>query len=283
MCLVVLGLEASEHYSLLFGANRDERHARPSAPAAWWPDRPHVLGGRDLVAGGSWLAVDRRGRLAAVTNFRDPSAVPAPRSRGELVADYLAGAASLDDFVAALQDRSADYGPFSLLLLEDADAALRQQSRADRSPRPRCARAEQRRLWRRMAEGPKRAGRRRSAAHLGCTRARPVRAARSARPAGARRRALPLRPLRRRRNLRYALLDRRTRRSARRRHVRGAVVRRRRAAHGRGPRDVPRSICAAEEFAAAAPTVRVAQDRASPASHCPIASISGRHTACAIG
>jgi len=121
MCLVVLGLEASEHYSLLFGANRDERHARPSAPAAWWPDHPHVLGGRDLVAGGSWLAVDRRGRLAAVTNFRDPSAVPAPRSRGELVADYLAGAASPGDFVAALQDRSADYGPFSLLLLEDAE------------------------------------------------------------------------------------------------------------------------------------------------------------------
>lgn len=121
MCLVVLGLEASEHYSLVFGANRDERHARPSAAAAWWPDYSQVLGGRDLVAGGSWLAIDRRGRLAAVTNFRDPSAAAAPRSRGALVADYLAGAASLDDFTAALHGRLADYGPFSILLLDGVD------------------------------------------------------------------------------------------------------------------------------------------------------------------
>ena len=121
MCLVVLGLDASQRYPFLFCANRDERHARPTAAAGWWQDDADVLGGRDLVAGGSWLGVDRQGRLAAVTNFRDAHAAAAPRSRGELVADYLAGVRSLDDFTTALQGRAAEYGPFSLLLLDGSD------------------------------------------------------------------------------------------------------------------------------------------------------------------
>src|SRR5688500_2594326 len=121
MCLVVVSLEASERYSLVFCANRDERHARPSATAGWWHDHPRVLGGRDLVAGGSWLAIDRAGRLAAVTNFRTLDATAAPRSRGELVAEYVTGARSLDAYSAALHRRSAEYGPFSLLLLDGAD------------------------------------------------------------------------------------------------------------------------------------------------------------------
>jgi uncharacterized protein with NRDE domain len=121
MCLVVAALEASQHYSFLLCANRDERHARPSAPARWWPDHPPIFGGRDLLAGGSWLAVDRRGRLAAVTNFRDPAAPPATRSRGALVADYLADTAALDDFTTGLHGRAAEYGPFSLLLRDGPD------------------------------------------------------------------------------------------------------------------------------------------------------------------
>src|SRR6476646_9013547 len=101
MCLVVAALGASARHELLFAANRDERHARPSEAAHWWPDAPDVLGGRDLLAHGTWLAVDRSGRLAAVTNFRDGSAA-APLSRGALVADYLRGAQPLDEFAAAL-------------------------------------------------------------------------------------------------------------------------------------------------------------------------------------
>jgi uncharacterized protein with NRDE domain len=121
MCLVVLALDVSDRYSLLFCANRDERHSRLSSAAGWWPDHPGVLGGRDLVAGGSWLGVDRRGRLAAVTNFYDPGAAAAPRSRGALVADYLTGGSSLDDFATTLQRAAAEYGPFSVLLLDGSD------------------------------------------------------------------------------------------------------------------------------------------------------------------
>ena len=81
MCLIVVALGQSARYPFVVAANRDERHSRPTQAAAWWPDPPNVLGGRDLQAGGSWLAVDRRGRMAAVTNVRDPPPEPAARSR----------------------------------------------------------------------------------------------------------------------------------------------------------------------------------------------------------
>ena len=118
MCLVIAAVGVSMRHELLFAGNRDERHARPSEPAHWWPDEPDVFGGRDLVAHGTWLAVDRSGRLAAVTNFRDTNATGAPLSRGALVADYLRGTQPLDEFVASLDPRRDRYGPFSLLLRE---------------------------------------------------------------------------------------------------------------------------------------------------------------------
>jgi uncharacterized protein with NRDE domain len=116
MCLVVAAVQSSAHYSLLFAANRDERHARASAYADWW--QPDIFGGRDLVAGGSWLGVDRRGRLAAVTNYRDNPATEAQRSRGALVADFLAGSMTSTAFGERLQRDGGEYGPFSLLLFE---------------------------------------------------------------------------------------------------------------------------------------------------------------------
>jgi uncharacterized protein with NRDE domain len=121
MCLVVAAVGASDRYEFLFAANRDERHARPTAAAEWWPDLPNVFAGRDLVARGTWLGVDRAGRLAAVTNFRETNASPAPQSRGALPANYLRMPDSIDEFAAALDGRSHAYGPFSLLLRDRGD------------------------------------------------------------------------------------------------------------------------------------------------------------------
>jgi uncharacterized protein with NRDE domain len=121
MCLVVFALGTARHFSLLLAANRDERHARPTRPASWWPDRPQVFGGRDLVAQGTWLAVDRTGRIAAVTNVRDGNPGPALRSRGALVSEYLTGTATIDGYLADVRSRAAHYGPFSLLLFERSD------------------------------------------------------------------------------------------------------------------------------------------------------------------
>ncbi|WP_290788943.1 NRDE family protein [Halomonas sp.] len=91
MCLIAFDHRPGEAWPLRLVANRDEFHARPAAPLACWADDPAIVGGRDLEAGGSWLAVHRRGRFAAVTNVRDPRlkvAGDAP-SRGDLVRDAL--------------------------------------------------------------------------------------------------------------------------------------------------------------------------------------------------
>jgi uncharacterized protein with NRDE domain len=119
VCLIAFAWRASTRFPLLLAANRDEQHARPTAAADWWDEDCRVLGGRDLVAGGSWLAIDRRGRLAAVTNFSEPPGGPWPRSRGALVRDFLRERISGAEFVAALPSEAMHYGAFNLLLLDE--------------------------------------------------------------------------------------------------------------------------------------------------------------------
>ena len=54
MCLILLALDTHPDYSLIVAANRDEFYDRPTAGAAFWPDAPRVLAGRDLRAGGTF-------------------------------------------------------------------------------------------------------------------------------------------------------------------------------------------------------------------------------------
>ena len=118
MCLIVVGVGASARYPLLVAANRDEQHARPTQIAAWWSDAQSVLGGRDLLAGGTWLAIDDRGRFAAVTNIRDPERPVGLRSRGSLVADYLSSGDSAAQYAGRAMRDGAAFGPFNLLLFD---------------------------------------------------------------------------------------------------------------------------------------------------------------------
>jgi uncharacterized protein with NRDE domain len=89
MCLIAIATRVHPRYPLIVLANRDEFYARPSLPAARWKDDPETVGGRDLEKGGTWLAVSR-GRVAAVTNVRDPNARRDGASRGVLVREVLA-------------------------------------------------------------------------------------------------------------------------------------------------------------------------------------------------
>src|SRR5688572_12546975 len=118
MCLIVIAARATPQIALLVAANRDEQHARPTARAAWWPGPPRVLGGRDLRAGGTWLAVDGRGRFAAVTNIRDASQPVGLRSRGSLVTDYLASADSASAYAERAVREGAELGLFNLLIYD---------------------------------------------------------------------------------------------------------------------------------------------------------------------
>lgn len=114
MCLIVVGWRAHADYPWVLAANRDEFYARPTALAARWPDAPQVIGGRDLEAGGTWLAITENGRFAAVTNVREPGLPPGRLSRGKLTRDFLLGE---QDAMAYAQDIVGDdYGGFNLLL-----------------------------------------------------------------------------------------------------------------------------------------------------------------------
>lgn len=120
MCLLVFAWNVHPRYRLIFAGNRDEFHDRPAAPMAWWDDQPDVLGGRDLQAGGTWLAVSRRGRFGVVTNYRDMQrAPPGAPSRGLLIPRYLAGKLNGAQFVEQLRTSAADHGGFSLLLADE--------------------------------------------------------------------------------------------------------------------------------------------------------------------
>ena len=83
MCTVVVLIRSDQ---ILLAANRDERLERAwDPPAAWWPDHPGVIAGRDRMAGGTWMGINRHGLVATVLN-RPGTLGPAAgkRSRGEL-------------------------------------------------------------------------------------------------------------------------------------------------------------------------------------------------------
>lgn len=115
MCLIALAWQQHPRYPLILVANRDELYARPTAPADWWVDTPGLLAGRDLQAGGTWLAAGRGGRWAAVTNYREGLAAAGHRSRGELVPRFVAGGEEPLAFAAGLGAEVQAYGGFNLL------------------------------------------------------------------------------------------------------------------------------------------------------------------------
>jgi uncharacterized protein with NRDE domain len=121
MCLLVVAWGLHARYDLIVAANRDEQHARATAALDYWSDVPGMAAGRDLVAGGSWLAADKRGRFACVTNFRgEPSQPGSSHSRGRLVADFLAGDRPAPDYLGALEPAAAGFPGFNLLLADSS-------------------------------------------------------------------------------------------------------------------------------------------------------------------
>jgi uncharacterized protein with NRDE domain len=119
MCLILLSYKKHPRYPFIFAANRDEFYERPSAPAALWEDAPEVLGGRDLREGGTWLGITRKGRIAALTNYRDPASLRINAlSRGLLVHDYLTGRKGAPDFLDHLKTNVDRYNGFNLILGE---------------------------------------------------------------------------------------------------------------------------------------------------------------------
>jgi uncharacterized protein with NRDE domain len=132
MCLIVIVWRAHAEYPCFVAANRDEMHARPTAPAHWWADRPAILAGRDLLAGGTWLGITRAGRFAAVTNYRDPMQRRADaQSRGSLVTWFLNSSTSVPESVEHFRRVGADYNGFTLIFSDGERLGVYESMRSE--------------------------------------------------------------------------------------------------------------------------------------------------------
>lgn len=122
MCLISFALGFHDRYRLVLIAHRDEFFQRPSTPMHWWKSdaalrgRPRILAGQDEVGGGTWLGLNENGRWAAVTNFREQHPEREMRTRGELVASFLASDQSPADYLSGVYDKSTHYNGFNLLV-----------------------------------------------------------------------------------------------------------------------------------------------------------------------
>ncbi|MEB3101944.1 NRDE family protein [Ferviditalea candida] len=116
MCLILFAYRAHPLYKLIVAANRDEFYQRPTAPAHFWRDIPHILAGRDLDKMGTWMGVTQEGRFSALTNYRDPKAITVgKRSRGELVVDALKIKGNLQDYMQDLRKTNDQYPGYNLV------------------------------------------------------------------------------------------------------------------------------------------------------------------------
>lgn len=123
MCLIFLSLHQHPNYKLIVAANRDEFYARNTAAAEWWPEHPQIIGGRDLEAVkpdgtcGTWMAMNKNGRIAMVTNYRDIKNIrPDAPSRGHLVTNFLLGDEHPKKYLERLDKSAKEYNGFNLLV-----------------------------------------------------------------------------------------------------------------------------------------------------------------------
>lgn len=117
MCLIFLAVQSHPRYKLIVAANRDEFYQRKTAAARYWTDHPEILGGRDLEAKGTWMAIHKDGRLAMVTNYRDIKNIkPVAPSRGALVTDYLLETNSPENYLKEVALKGRDYNGYNLVV-----------------------------------------------------------------------------------------------------------------------------------------------------------------------
>ena len=119
MCLAAFAINTSARWPLVIASNRDEFFDRPALPLAQWQTAAGqcIISGRDVLAGGTWLGMTPAGRVALLTNVREPAASSkqtAAKSRGELVMRWLESALDAEQFMA--QTDSSAYGGFNLVL-----------------------------------------------------------------------------------------------------------------------------------------------------------------------
>ena len=117
MCLILFSYKEHPGYRLILVANRDEFYDRPTLPLAAWQEAPNVYAGRDMKGCGTWLGVSCCGRIAALTNYRDPANQnPQAPSRGLLISRYLKGTEAPERYLERVHKTGQRYNGFNLLV-----------------------------------------------------------------------------------------------------------------------------------------------------------------------
>lgn len=120
MCLIIFKWQPASEEPLLLLGNRDEFYQRPSKTAHRWEDKPHIIAGRDLKEGGTWLGIGDSMRICTVTNFREVPAKIGERSRGEIPTEFLSSDLSAPEYAEQLTKHYNLYSGFNALLYDGA-------------------------------------------------------------------------------------------------------------------------------------------------------------------
>ncbi|RCH90568.1 hypothetical protein CU097_006924 [Rhizopus azygosporus] len=125
MCILFWTVENHPKYKFIFAGNRDEFLRRPTARARFWEEADeNILGGIDLeahpmdnVKNGTWLGINRQGKFAALTNFREQR-FKGTVTRGALVRDFLYSRDPVHMAIDYVKSRAEDFGGFSLICFD---------------------------------------------------------------------------------------------------------------------------------------------------------------------
>ena len=126
MCALIAILHRVPGYPVVVGANRDEEHSRLGlAPAVFRGKRIAVLCPRDRRAGGTWIGLNEKGLVGAITNRPAPSPDPRLRSRGLLLLDLVAQPTAALAVEWLRRDlKKSRYNPFNVLLADEVGGSV---------------------------------------------------------------------------------------------------------------------------------------------------------------
>lgn len=126
MCLLFVYINPDpedDRFSLVLVNVRDEFFHRPTKPASFWEDDPNVVGGLDQEKGregGTWMAVSKNGRIAALLNILQPANLmdSTKRGRGFLVVDFIKSAVDRNAYLTKLMNEKDEFNGFLFVAIE---------------------------------------------------------------------------------------------------------------------------------------------------------------------
>ncbi|ARF02689.1 SWPV1-084 [Shearwaterpox virus] len=122
MCIVFIFFDPYNfisRYKLILASNRDESYHRLSKPADFWKfGTETIISGLDLQTEnpyGTWLGMNRKGKISVITNYMQPKEDPNAISRGYLVSDYLISYTNGYDYLLDISKKNHLYNGFNLI------------------------------------------------------------------------------------------------------------------------------------------------------------------------